>query len=405
MTDIAHSERAHARLSASGAKQWLACTPSVKLSEAYPDRSSEAARQGTVAHELAEHILRSQTSIKEDLLARKEEWAKIKSSKYFDMDMQEYMMEYTGYVLSQYMAAVGRSRTAGTRRAEIHLETRLDLSRWVPYSFGTGDVTIIEDGKEIVIIDLKYGKGVPVSAVNNPQLRLYALGVLNMYDFDFVIPQVRMVIYQPRLNSVTEEVMTTTELYSWGENYVKPRAILAHRGEGTVTPGEHCVFCKVKNICKARAEMFIDPWLREGSKDVRLMTPYELGLVVAHTDDMMGWAKGIKEFALEKAVAGVDIPGWKLVEGRGKRIITNMDEVGNRIVERKGIPRVQITKPAELISMTDLEKLTGKKWFAENMDDLLTYKPPAPTLVPESDPRPIMQSNSAVASAFGVLPM
>lgn len=409
MSSVSHGDRAHARLSASGSKRWLTCTASPRLEDQFPDTTSAAAEEGTVAHELAELELRrylmlpdnpSQTEIA--AIDRK-----IKASEYYGRDMEDYVRRYVGFVLETLMRYKGAAEFMGLPAPYIMLETRLDLSKYVPDSFGTGDVIIVSPGLGIEIIDLKYGKGVPVSAIDNTQMRLYALGVLDIpalqtYEFHLI----KMTINQPRLNDISSEEMSSGALQAWGMEYVKPRAIEAAYGPGTFVPGDHCKFCKARFVCKARGEeqLKLLPFTEKKPETYSLD---EVAQLLEKIDHMASWAKEVKEYAFNQALEGNSVPGYKLVSGIAKRSIVDPEGLKALILFDLGgdkITEEALSKPPELLPLGKLEKLIGIDWIEQNAAGLVTKKQPKPALVPLSDKRPEYQRSEDSVRLFQAKP-
>lgn len=383
---VAHAERAHALLGASKAEQWLNCPPSARLQENVPERPSEYAAEGILAHEIAELLLRKRllpcgpTKMKE-IDAKLEQ---LRQDPMYSGEMEEALKMYCDHVEELFMEATGRSPDR-----EVLLEERLDFSEWVPDGFGTGDVVIVADDL-MDIIDLKFGKGVPVSAVGNPQMRLYALGALQSVGYLYDIKRVRMTIVQPRLDNISSDILTVDELLEWAETVVRPAASLAFAGEGKHKPGAHCRWCKVKATCRARADANLEALAHE-FQDPALLSVEEIGQILHIADQLAAWAKDVQDYAQEQAVRGAKFPGWKLVEGRSNRQITDKDAAKEKLVA-EGYPEDDILKPRELKGITDLEKLVGKKKFADVLGDLLQKPPGKPVLVVETDPRPELNS-------------
>ncbi|WP_276718293.1 DUF2800 domain-containing protein, partial [Bacillus sp. (in: firmicutes)] len=242
-----HSSRAHALLSASGSKRWLTCTPSARLEQEFEESTSVFAEEGTLAHELSEVLLQYHFG-QISKTARTRRMNKLKKHELFSQSMLDYVTSYADLVVERINAL-----QAGTRDATILLEQRLDYSEWVPEGFGTGDVVAIGDNV-VEIIDLKYGKGVPVSAQENTQMRLYALGAINQFGMLYDIEMVRMTIIQPRLDSVSTDEIKADQLLAWADEFVKPRAEMAAAGEGEFISGDHCRFCRARFTCRKRAE-------------------------------------------------------------------------------------------------------------------------------------------------------
>lgn len=348
-------KRKHAILSASGAHRWLNCPPSARLEEHFPDEPSPYAEEGTKAHKLAEGIL----------LDKIDEPAPDEMNEMF-----EHVSRYVEVVLEKLIPG-----------ADLYIEQRLDFSPWVPEGFGTGDAVIVSDDV-LEIIDLKYGKGVQVDAEGNPQLRLYALGAYNQFGMIYNFDRVRMTIVQPRLDHVSTEKLSLKELLQWGEE-IKPIAQKAFKGEGEFNPGPHCRFCKARRSCRARAEANLELAKYEFRKP-ELLSMEEIAEILKQAEDLAAWAKDVKEYALTQAYRhGVKFPGWKVVEGRSTRKITDEAALAERLAAEGYAPFKKVMK-----TLTELEKTVGKKKFAELADGLIVKPPGKPTLVEETDKRP-----------------
>ncbi|MGG4397214.1 DUF2800 domain-containing protein [Paenibacillus thiaminolyticus] len=386
MTQPAHAERAHALLSASGADRWINCPPSARLCEHIEDKRSEYADEGTAAHELSELKLRRRIIPCNSADRRRidAEMEKFKTNEYYGPEMENAVQDYVELVEERFMAAKARSSDA-----VVLLEERLDFTEWVPEGYGTGDVVLISDDV-LEIIDLKYGKGVPVSAVGNPQLRLYALGAWSAHGWLYDIEEVRMTIVQPRLDSVSTATMPIDELLEWAETVVKPAAALAYTGEGNFKAGSHCRWCKVKGNCRARAEANMEALAYE-FQDPALLTNEEIGSILFVAEQLQAWAKDVADYAFDQAKTGKPIPQWKLVEGRSNRIIANKDAAWAALRDAK-LESDKYLKPQELLGISELEKRIGKKKLAKLLDGLIIKPPGKPVLVPETDPRAELNS-------------
>lgn len=387
MTQPAHAERDHALLGGSGAERWINCPPSARLCEHIPDKRSEYANEGTAAHELAE--LKLSRSIKPCNSKRRAELDAglqffIAVNQYYNAEMENAVQEYVDFVEERFLEAKARSSDA-----IVSLEERLDYSEWVPEGYGTGDVVLISDDV-LEIIDLKYGKGQQVSAVGNPQIRLYALGAWSAYNWMFDIKEVRMTIVQPRLDSVSTDTMPIDELLEWAETVVKPAAALAFAGEGDFKAGSHCRWCKAKGNCRARADASMEALAHE-FKDPALLSLEEIGVILIVAEQLQAWAKDVQEYAFEQAKAGKRIPQWKLVEGRSNRIITDKDAAWAAFRDAK-LESDKYLKPQELLGISELEKRIGKKELATLLDGLIIKPAGKPVLVPETDPRAELNS-------------
>ena len=373
----------HALLSASSAERWMNCTPSARLTEKYEDTTSPYAAEGTLAHSLSELMLSYQLKFE----TKKAYNASLKVLQQHEMyyeGMMEEVEDYTGYVLEQYNAALAK-----TKDAVILLEERLDYSTYVPEGFGTGDCIIIGDG-EMEIIDLKFGKGIEVSPIDNSQLKLYALGAYEKYGFVYGIEKLTMTIAQVRLNNISSWTITAAMLEEWVENELKEKAKEAFEGKGQTVPGKWCGFCKVKSTCRERAEsnlQFYDSF----NNDSRLLSNSEIALILGQADDIEKWAKDTQTYALDEALKGTKFAGWKLVEGRSNRKIEDETALAT-VLMGQGYEEIKIYKPKALEGITNLEKVVGKKKFTELAGTFVIKPQGRPTLVVESDKRTELDS-------------
>lgn len=364
----------HALLSPSASHRWLHCPAAPRLEEGIKDEGSDYAAEGTLAHAYCAMKLKNFLGLSTD--GEKEEIAALQE-KYGTGEMAEYTDTYATIVLEKYNAA-----RAATPDAQLLVETRLDFSDYVPEAFGTADAIIIADGT-MEVFDFKYGKGVKVSAVENPQMMIYALGAYARFAFEYRIDNLRATIVQPRIDNLSEYEITVEELTAWAANVLTPAAEKAYKGEGPQTPGAWCQFCKVKNQCRALASkckevVAVDP---------KLITPEELAKdVLPMVPIVKTWISGVEDFALAQALSGVQLPGWKIVEGRSVRKITDTDSVA-AVLTKNGYKQNDIFKPVEMRTITDLEKLVGKKRFAAMCGEWINKPQGKPTLAPEGDKR------------------
>lgn len=374
----------HAKLSASGSHIWLNCTPSVRMSEGIPDKQTAYTEEGTLAHRAAELQIRRLYGLIDEA-EYQDCMETVKESPYYTPELVGYVLAYTDWIEETYNAVKEESEDH-----ELLTEQRLDFSAWVPGGFGTGDVVIIADGT-LTVIDLKYGKGVPVDAHENPQLMLYGLGAYDSFSLSNDIRKVRMIINQPRLDSISEYELTVEELLKWGEEVVKPRAEMAIKGGGEAHPGEWCRFCKCRATCRARAEEALEVAKHE-FKEPALLTDEEVADILGKLSRIQSWISDVKEYAQEEAENGRQWPGWKLVEGRSSRKYSDPQEVEKRLLAA-GFEKVLIFKDPELLGISAMEKVVGGKKKLEQICEGLIVKPAgAPTLVPESDKRPAIHS-------------
>lgn len=384
-----HAERSHALLSASSAARWLACPPSARLCEQFPDTQSEYAAEGTLAHEIAELKLRK--ALIEPMGPRKfgKALKELQSNPLYQPEMDKHTDTYVDYVLGIVHAHSSPPYVA--------VERRLDYSAYVPEGYGTGDCIII-GGDTLHIVDFKYGKGVPVSAEGNPQMRLYALGAVTEYGFLYPIQRVHMAIVQPRLDSISEDTISLDELLAWGES-IKPIAQQAYDGEGEFNPGDHCRFCRAKAVCRARAEAQTALEVFSGLKPP-LISDAEVGQLLERGRNLAAWLKDLEEYALSRCLEGGEIPGWKVVEGRSSRQYVDQDAAFKALMEA-GIDEAVLYERKPL-SVAQLEKVLGKAEYRRLLEEPghVKVEPGKPTLVPISDKREAITNHITAAEAF-----
>ena len=365
----------HAILSASSSHRWLHCLPSARLELEFENTSGEAAKAGTAAHELSEHKLKKALHIR----------SKRPVSEYDSDEMEECTDDYVAFIMEQ----VELARKSCTDSI-VHIEQRLDFSCYVPDGFGTGDCVIISDDK-LHIVDFKYGIGVLVDAENNPQMKLYALGALEIYDSLYDIKEVSMTIFQPRRENVSTWTVPVEELKAWAEEDLKPKAAKAYQGEGEYIPGPWCTFCRASIRCRARA----DEKLKLAQKEFKmppLLTDSEIEEILNIIPDLTKWANEITAYATDAAVNhGKEWSGFKVVEGRSIRKYTDEDAVAERAVE-SGYEDIY---RKSLIPLTEMQKLMGKTKFEEILGSLIVKPPGKPTIVPKTDKRVAMNVTNA----------
>lgn len=405
----------HALLSPSGASRWLACTPSAVLESKFPDKAGKAADEGTLAHKVGETLLERYL----DLLSPQQCELRLNNLKTeytekFASDAKEgnegfalmlgHCEEYAAFVMEKFAEAKSH-----TRDAMIFLEQQIDMREYVPEGFGTADAIIIADSVADMI-DLKYGKGVHISAENNKQMMLYALGLLAKYDSLYSVDRVRMTIYQPRIDNYSSWEMSVEALKQWAVDELVPKAKLAFKGKGDFVPGEHCMFCRVKATCKANAEFqmaiaqaaFAEPVDMEepmNFKSEALLTEDEITDILNRAPMFSKWVKAITEYALSESVNhGKKWPGFKLVEGRSNRKYSDPEKVVETL-QSNGFSDDQLyTK--KILSFTAMTGLIGKAVFKEVVEPLLVKPPGKPALVPQADKRAEYSSLEAARAAF-----
>ena len=341
---------AHAILSASSASRWMACTPSARLEEQFPDSTSEYAKEGTLAHELCELKVRKNL-IPMHTRTYNSKLKKLKEHELWQDEMDRHTDTYLEYIQ-------GLVHSYNCTPA-VMVEKKVDFSSYVPEGFGTADCIIIADGV-LHVIDFKYGKGVAVSAENNPQMKLYGLGAYLEYSFLYAIDKVKMTIVQPRLDEVISEYeISVTELMEWAEEVVKPLADMAYKGEGTYIAGNHCKFCRAKATCRARAKMNLEV-AKFDFKEPALLSDEEVGEALRQAQDLAKWAE---------------------------------DLIGSGIDETMLYERKQLT-------LAQIEKVLGPKQFKELVGNMVEKSPGKPTLVLETDKREAITNEDSIKNDF-----
>lgn len=357
----------HALLSASSAHRWTHCTPSARLEQEFADRETEAAAEGTAAHALCEHKLRRVLKMR----------SKKPVSQYDSDEMDGYTDDYVQFVKE----AIAEAKQY-CKDPIVLIEQRLDFSCYVPEGFGTGDCLIVAD-KLLHIIDFKYGQGIVVESENNPQMMLYALGALRLFDHLYDIDTVSMTIFQPRRENISTWTIPVDTLIEWAEQTLKPKAELAFSGEGEYAVGSWCQFCKAAVKCRARAEAKLE-LARYEFRLPPLLTDDEIEDILSKLDDLQKWAKDIFAYAQEAAINhGKQWNGYKLVASRSNRKYSDEEAVAQAAV-KAGYKDIY---KKSLITITEMEKLMGKKTFAEIIGKYITKPQGKPTLVPASDKR------------------
>lgn len=408
----------HAVLSASSSKQWLHCPPSIRLQENFPNESSVYAAEGTFAHEVCEYKVRKYLK----------ERVKRPQSEEFDTEEIEQITD----VYAEFVITIIEQMRQNVCEPLAFVEERVNYSHIAPSGFGTADMLIIgkdENGKGLLhVVDFKTGKGVFVDADHNSQMMLYALGGLAAYGFIYEIETVRMSIVQPRLDNISTFECTRQELEEWGES-IKPIAKLAYEGKGEQKPGDWCRFCRAKPVCKACAnealalcrEDFLDldaGAFDETTEESDMTAPYEadtqtavfkqpgliplseLSEILPTLNRISSWIEAVFAFVSSEAINhGVSIPGYKVVEGRSKRVFTDTKAVVDTAVQNG---YTDLYKQS-LITLTEFEKMMGKKKFNELLGKFVAKPPGKLALVPDSDPREAVDLTTA-DQEFSVLP-
>ena len=373
----------HALLSASSASRWMACPPSARLQEHYENTTSPAAAEGALAHEMGELKLKKELGI---ITKRQYGYShkKLALDPLYAPDMDSYVDRYVGVCTEKVSEA-----RAKTPDAVVRIEMRLNYSRWVTEGFGTGDFVIISDDS-IEIIDLKYGKGIPVSAIDNVQMRLYALGAISEYIYLYSVDNIKMTIVQPRLDSISTDTMNAFDLMHWGDYTVKPLAEQAIKGEGDYCSGSHCIWCGAKAECRERASQNMELAKFEFAPGP-VLSAEEIAEIIGQATELSKWAKDIQTFALDQALQGIAYPGWKVVEGKSSRKYSDVAKIVETLLAED---IADIYKPIELRGITDMEKTVGKKVFNDLCSQYVEKPQGHPVLTQDSDKREIFNSAS-----------
>lgn len=380
----------HAKLSASGSAKWLNCPGSIALEEQFPDSTSVYAEEGTKAHALGELKI----NLALGNITRNKYTREVKKLGDIPADMENYIEGYKDYVIEQY-----NTRKAGNKSVTIAVEQKLDFSEYVPGGFGTGDVVIAYDGG-INIIDLKYGRGVPVSAELNPQLRLYGLGACGEYDFLYDIGIVIYTIYQPRLDNISTYIETSETLHDWGNEIVKESAKKALGDDAQCIAGEYCDshFCKARAVCRAYNEQRMKLAKYDFIKPNEL-TNEEIADVLEIAPKIKSWCEVVESYVIDRALNGDKFPGYKLVEGQSRRKYSDENAVISTLFEN-GYALEDYTD-CKLKSITKMTELLGSDKFNELLGRFIIKPKGKPTLVPETDERPEIGSTASAISDFG----
>lgn len=373
-----HSERAHALLSASSAYRWLECPRSAAAVTGYADEDSPYAAEGTIAHEVAEWVASGKDT--EPLDAREE----------VTTEMIAYARDYADYIKEHY---------DDTPDKVFLLETRVDFSPWVPEGFGTCDCILIQ-GTKLDIFDYKYGVGVPVSAIDNPQMKLYALGAMNDYGTMLDVDSVEMHIFQPRINNVSSYELTVDELFEWANKTVKPIAKLAAKGKGDFKAGPWCKFCPHAGRCRTLTKTCTDFIELHGVRQsIPVLAPHEVAEVLNMEPIISNWLRRVKSQALTDLLDGKEVPGYKAVPGKlGNRKWSDEDAVITALQKAGYGPSDYFE--TKLMGPAGIDKLMGKKAAVETVGELITREEGTPTIAPISDKREAITNKDIILQDF-----
>jgi len=374
-----HKGRAHALLGASKASRWMNCPPSARMEDELPDEGSSVfAEEGTLAHEMGELSIKHVLNLEPDEKCRAE-LKKLTEHKLYSKEMIEPVQDYRDHVKTSFLKA-----GEVTPDALLILEKKVDLTAWVPEGFGSCDSIIIYDGR-MIVTDLKFGKGIQVSAENNEQLMLYALGALEEYDMMYGIEIIRMEIFQPRLHNYSTFEMSADDLYAWAEEHVKPRAAQAWEGEGECKVGGWCRFCKASAVCAAQ-KAHADKIVCEDFATPNTLDPDQLAEIYKEAGEIEKWLAAVKKHVLIQSLNGEKFKGLKVVAGRANRKWLDKEAAIAELVKLGKTEDDYLKK--DLRGIGDIEKLVGKASFPKVMKNCVGKPPGSPTVVPESDARP-----------------
>ncbi len=379
----------HALLGPSGASRWLVCTRAPRLEETLPEKPSIFAARGHLAHELAEMKVNRWLDPKSTTTRTYNAWLKkLKARQFQDEVLWEPAMDGN---TDAYLDFIKATANALPERPFIAVEQEVDLAEYIPESFGTADCVMIGNGI-LHVIDYKNGAGVPVSAFENTQMKLYALGAFLKYGLLFEIHTIRMSIYQPNVSAEAQTWETTTPaLLEWADG-IRPAAIRAFNGDGEFVPGEHCRFCRAAATCRASAEHMLKA---EGFAPMLppLISLEEASDILARTRELAGYITKLEAYILDQCLAGQDVPGWKAVEGRSNRRFTDIDAAFAK-ARAAGVAD-ELLFERKPITLSQLEKMMGKPAFEEQLKEFVNKPPGSPTLVPDTDKRPAISKATA----------
>jgi hypothetical protein len=385
-------DRDHSIFGPSSANIWLNCTPAARFGEKFEKKSSDYADEGTLCHDIAADLLNYRLK----RLSKREYLVKLATHRnhrlYDPFEMERHAEAFVNYVLEILYSY----RQKGW--SDIYVETRIDYSHIVPEGYGHLDVAIISP-KTIDVIDLKYGKGVPVSAIVNPQLGLYAVGVIEDQRFIDEFEKLNLHIYQPRIDNISVFNTTVQACMKWAQGTVKKKAALAYKGEGDYNPGSWCRFCAALPKCKAAA----DRHTSLAKLDFKL--PYELdndevAEVLLLGETLVNWYTSVKEYATAEARKGIKFPGFKMVNGKSnRRYAEGKQELIIKALKKAGYTDEQIKK-STLLGIGEMEKLLGDAGFTKLLGKFVVKPPGAPALVPETDRRSAMHGKAGAQHDF-----
>lgn len=382
---------AHALLGPSGASRWMACPPSARLTENLPDTESDFAKEGSLAHEIAELKLKKKI-VDPGISTRKfnSEMKKLKENEFYQEEMQGYTDDYVEFIQEQMCSCEAAPF--------VVVEQRVDFSEYVPEGFGTSDCIILS-GNTLHVIDFKYGKGVPVYAEENKQMLLYALGAYLGYNFLYDIKHIKMSIVQPRISNFSSWECDLDYLLTFAKE-ARIKADMAFKGEGELNSGKHCQFCGLNATCRQRAKDNLGLEAYEFKEPPELSNE-EVGEVLRRAENLAQWIKKLKDYALSECLAGNEIDGWKAVNGRGTRVFSDIDWAID-VLKENGI-KEELLCERKFLTLAQMEKVIGKKEFNDLVGHLIVTNEGAPTLVESSDKRKAITNRIKAEDEFSAV--
>lgn len=375
----------HSLLSPGNASRWMECTPSAVFESSFKKSESHYADEGTLAHKLSELMVNNYFNLMPKVLY-KHEVGLIKKHKFYTQEMLEHCNDLLLLISDMY---------ADMTAEVIHVELKLDLTKFIPEGSGRVDFALISPTK-VSIIDLKYGKGIRVDAKENKQQMLYALGILELYP---KVEEVEINIYQPRLNHHDVYITSRADLETWAVDTLAPKVEKAYKGLGAYTPGDHCKFCRARNSCKALYEHNTSLAAYHFA-DANKLTDQDIADILGKSSLFKNWISGIEEYALNEALTnGKKWPGFKLVEGRSNRALINQEAIKKTFELAKIDNDLYLSAP-ELLGITALTKNLGQELLYQLIGENIEKKPGKPALVPVDDKRTEYDKNEIAAKIF-----
>jgi hypothetical protein len=373
-----HEDRGHALLSSSGSSRWMNCTPSARKEEFIDDVTSSYALEGTLAHELSEIELKKHFGLI-NVFEYKNRLAAIEENELYSDDMPEFVDVYVSYCIEQY-----NYYKSFCTSVEISIEEKIDLTKYIPGGYGSNDFIIVAD-KYLEVIDLKYGRGVSVSAVENSQLKLYGLGSVYKHRLSYQMEDVKLTVVQPRTYSISSYIINVDELELWADTEVVTKAQMAHNGEGELNPGEWCKFCKFKPQCRAIYDQN-QKLMEKDFSDMDKLSDEEIKEIFEKADQITSWVNAVNALVLDRLLKKEKFSGYKLVKGRSVRKFTDVEKVKEKLLEAK-IDEEEFMSTPKLLGITAIEKLVGKKNFEVFYAELVQKTEAKPTIALSGDKR------------------